>query len=396
MPDTFTKVTNVSWFSRIQESLKGILIGLVLFVVSFPLLFWNEGRSVMTAKSLAEGAASVVSIKSDKVEAANDMKLVHVTGFATTNETLADPEFGISAQAIKLSREVEMYQWKEEEKRETRKKMGGGEETVSTFSYNKVWSEALIDSQRFENQDGHVNPQEKPFEDVEKIAEHVTLEAFNLSPSLVGSIDPYISLNATEETVNKLSEGLKTRVKLQNGMYYAGNDSANPQIGDVKISFKIVKPATVSIVSKQVGSTFEPYQTKTGGTIEMLTVGVHSAEAMFAAAQQENVIITWLLRLLGLFLMFTGLCMIFKPLSVVGDVIPLVGSLLGMGISIVSGIIAFALSIITIAIAWFYYRPIVAIPLLALGIGALVGLKMLSKSKAKAPSEVPQKVPGTA
>jgi hypothetical protein len=395
MADTFTKVTNVSWFSRIQNSLKGILVGIVLFVASFPLLFWNEGRSVKTAKSLAEGAASVVSIKPDKVDAANDMKLVHLTGPANTDEILTDSEFGISTPAIKLAREVEVYQWKEDEKRETRKKLGGGEETVSTFSYTKVWSSDLIDSGRFEQQEGHANPQEKPFEDTEKMAGHVTVEAFTLSPSLVSEIGPYVSLSVTEESAGKMSEALKPRVKFHNGMYYKGEDQANPQIGDAKITFKIVKPATVSIVSKQVGNTFEPYQTKIGGTIEMLTVGTHSAEAMFEAAQKENVIITWLLRLLGLFLMYAGLNAIFKPLSVLGDVIPLVGTLVGVGTSIVAGLIAFSLSIITIGIAWFYYRPIVAIPLLAVGIGALVGLKMLSKNKAKVPVEA-AKASGTA
>jgi len=395
MSDTFTKVTNVSWFSRIQNSFKGILVGLVLFIASFPLLFWNEGRSVKTAKSLAEGSASVIAIRPNQVEAANDKRLVHLTGFANTDEILTDTEFGVSAPAIKLSREVEMYQWKEDEKRETRKKLGGGEETVSTFSYTKVWSSDLIDSGRFEQQEGHVNPQEKPFQDAEKIASHVTVEAFTLSPSLVSEIGPYVSLSATDETENKMSETLKARVKLHNGMYYAGNDPANPQIGDAKITFKTVKPATVSIVSKQVGNTFEPYQTKIGGTIEMLTVGTHTAEAMFEAAQKENVIITWLLRLLGLFLMYAGLSAILKPLSVLGDIIPLIGTLIGVGISLVAGLIAFGLSIITIGIAWFYYRPIVAIPLLVLGVGSLVGLKILSKNKTQAAPEVP-KVPGAA
>ena len=47
--DRFTEVTQQSWFSRITGAVKGILVGLVLFVVSFPLLFWNEGRAVQTA-----------------------------------------------------------------------------------------------------------------------------------------------------------------------------------------------------------------------------------------------------------------------------------------------------------------------------------------------------------
>lgn len=396
MADTYTKVTDVSWFSRIKDSFKGIFIGLILFIISFPLLFWNEGRSVKTAKSLAEGASKVISIKPGQVEAANDSKLVHVTGFATTDETLTDTDFGISAKAIKLSREVEMYQWQEDEKKETRKKMGGGEETVSTFTYDKVWSNALIDSEPFEKSDEHVNPQEKPFEDQETLASQVTLEAFTLSASLVNQIDPYVSLTVSDETANKLSEGMKSRVQLYSGMYYSGKDPEKPQVGDAKISFKIVKPTTVSIIARQVGNTFEPYRTSVGGTIELLSTGIHSAENMFEAEKQANLVMTWILRLVGFFLMFIGLCTIFKPISVLGDVIPWVGSLLGMGISIVSGLISIALTLVVIAIAWLFYRPIVAIPLLVIGMGALVALKMLSKNKVKASEGLSEKKPAAA
>ena len=56
MPDSMTEVTSQSWFSRIVESIKSVLVGGAFFVLSFPVLFWNEGRAVRTAKSLEEGA----------------------------------------------------------------------------------------------------------------------------------------------------------------------------------------------------------------------------------------------------------------------------------------------------------------------------------------------------
>ena len=37
-----------------------MLVGLVLIVAMVVLLFWNEGRAVTTARSLAEGAGAVV------------------------------------------------------------------------------------------------------------------------------------------------------------------------------------------------------------------------------------------------------------------------------------------------------------------------------------------------
>ncbi len=58
MPDTFTEVTSQSWWSRLGDSIKAVLVGIVMFLVSFPLLFWNEGRAVQTAKSQKEGAGA--------------------------------------------------------------------------------------------------------------------------------------------------------------------------------------------------------------------------------------------------------------------------------------------------------------------------------------------------
>ncbi|WP_339136467.1 MAG: hypothetical protein WGN25_01115 [Candidatus Electrothrix sp. GW3-4] len=53
--DSYTEVTNQSWFSRIGGAIKGIIFGFILFIIAFPLLFWNEGRAVKTYKTLKEG-----------------------------------------------------------------------------------------------------------------------------------------------------------------------------------------------------------------------------------------------------------------------------------------------------------------------------------------------------
>ena len=98
MSDSFTEVTSVSWFGRIKRSVGAVVIGLVLIVAMIVLLFWNEGRAVTTARSLAEGASAVVSVQADKADAANEGKLIHVSGPVTTDATPSDADFGISAR----------------------------------------------------------------------------------------------------------------------------------------------------------------------------------------------------------------------------------------------------------------------------------------------------------
>ena len=88
--DSFTEVTHESWFSRIGGAIKGFLVGLLLFVVAFPLLFWNEGRAVKRYKTLKEGGGAVVSVTSESVDPDNAGKLIHTTGKADTDATLTD------------------------------------------------------------------------------------------------------------------------------------------------------------------------------------------------------------------------------------------------------------------------------------------------------------------
>jgi len=112
MSGDFTEVSSTSWFSRIMESIKGVLIGGLLLLVSFPLLAWNEYNAVNTAQSLAEGGKALVTVPTDKVDQANEGKFVHFSGKATTDNTLKDEEFGVSSpKTIRLKRQVEMYQW---------------------------------------------------------------------------------------------------------------------------------------------------------------------------------------------------------------------------------------------------------------------------------------------
>ncbi len=379
--DSFTEVTSQSWFSRLGNAFKGIIAGIIMVVIAFPLLFWNEGRAVKRYKTLKEGGGAVISVTANKVDAVNQGKLIHLAGMATTEENLIDETFGVSSQAIKLKRSAEMYQWQQESTSEEKKKLGGGTETVTTYTYSKVWSTRLIDSSQFKKPGGHHNPAQMEYQTEEMAAKEVTIGDFALSPSLIRKMNNYSPVTLGSDF--NMPEGLKEQAKLSSNTIYVGKRPANPKVGDIKISFTEVKPMDISIVAKQVNNSFEPYLAKAGGTIELLESGMQSAEAMFQQAQQSNTILTWILRGVGFIVMLIGFQLIFAPLSVFADVLPILGTIVGAGTGLVAGLIAGILSSITIAIAWIVYRPIIGIIMLAIsgGIGALLFIK-LRKTKA--------------
>jgi hypothetical protein len=318
---------------------------------------------------LKEGEGLVIDVSADAVNAANEGKLVHLTADATTEETLVDEDFGISANAIRLRRDVEMYQWKENESSETRKKLGGGEETVTTYSYSKEWSGMLNNSSNFQQPADHENPGEFPFDSATWDAQTVPVGAFFLSPDLISQLSDF-----TELPVREIPEGAAwpENAKPDKGGIYLGANPAQPKIGDARIKFSVVKPGPVSLVAAQAGDSFAAYRTKAGGTIAMITAGEVSAQQMFEDAISQNTLVTWLVRLGGFILLWIGFALLFAPLSVLADVIPLLGSLVGAATGLIAFLLALAVALTVIAIAWVFFRPLLGITLLVLAVVAAV------------------------
>jgi hypothetical protein len=374
--DSYTEYGGRSWGSRLMESIKGILIGFVMFIVAFPVLFWNEGRAVQTAKSLGEGASEVVSVGTT-----NEGKLVYVTGDATTTDSVSDRKFGVTVSALRLERVAEMYQWKESKTSNSQKHLGGGETTVTNYKYEKVWSPKLINSGGFKQASGHENPQTIPATSQTWTAKSVTLGGFTMPDALIDKMDKTESYAADETAAGNSVPDVQNRFKLHQGGYYLGQNPASPAIGDTKVAFKVVRPATVSIVARQVANTFEAYQAKAGGSVLLLTYGTVSPDVMFKTAEKSNRNLAWVLRAAGFLLMFIGLFLIFNPLAVVADVVPIFGSFLRAGVAAFVCLVAASLSLVTISVAWLTYRPLLGIALLVLAAVSVWGLVRLSMQK---------------
>jgi len=372
-----TEVRSQSWFSRLGKSVSGILGGIIVFILSIILLAWNEGQAVKTAKGLEEGASSVESLDSvDRVNPEFNGRLIHLTGMTDGREMLGDPEFGLEVAALKLQRKVEMLQWKEKTESTTRNKLGGGTETVTTYTYEKIWSDTRIDSSGFKEPDGHQNPEVMPLENMEKQAESITIGAFKLSSGLVGALDKFEEI--------PLPETLPAGYQTAGPAIFKSKNPATPQIGDLRITFKAAMPAEVSIIARQNGSRLEGYTTRTGTVLQMLDYGTVSAEAMFASAKSASKTLTWGLRALGFILLFLAAKSVLSPIGVLADVLPIAGSIVRMGTTLVAALVALPVGLLTIAIAWIAYRPAIGITILMIGVTIPVLLFITRKKSTSA------------
>lgn len=360
----YVEVTRRGFFSRGKDSLGGAFTGLVLVIITTVLLFWNEGRARKRYLDLREGAGAVVSTTSDRVDPATEGKLVHLTGSTRVGAPAMDPDFGISLDVVKLIRSVEIHQWVEEVKTETRNKVGGGSEEIRTYSYNREWRSSPVDSSNFKVPSGHENPTAMKVRSETFTAGSVTLGAFTLPDFLIAQIgggEPFVPAS-----LDQASESVRGSAKIAGGLVYFGENPGSPAVGDLRVRFSQVPTGPVSVVARQSGNTFQSYRTKTGGSLDLLESGTVGAVEMFEMAQSRNTSLTWILRIAGFFFLGIGFCMILAPIAVLAGILPFLGRLVGTGTTILAFLLGGIVWCLTVSIAWIFYRPVLGISVLAL------------------------------
>ena len=382
MPDSFVETTSTSWLSRIGGSITGVLFGIVFVIGSIVLLFWNEGRAVQTTRSLSEGGKIVVDVAPATVDPGNEGKLIHLSGETKTGDPVVDRAFGVSATALHLVRVAQMYQWQEDKHQETHKSIGGSEETVTTYTYKKEWSDRAIDSQTFRHPDGHTNPH-KQYGRFSATAADATLGAFKLEAAVLNLLPASAALPLGPQAADPLKPRI-ANAQIADGDIYIGGDPGNPQIGDYKISYVYAAVGPVSAIGRQSGSALAPYQTKSGDRLLLAVPGERSAAEMFKQAERDNMILTWIVRLGGVVAMWLGAYLVLRPLVVVADVVPLIGSVIGAGAGLVALAFTMAVGGLVIALAWLWYRPLVGIAVLAIGLVAAFFAHRLAASRSAA------------
>ena len=431
----FTETTTVGYGSRVGNSFKAIGSGILMFVLGTALLWWNEGRAVKTEKMLDEAGSAYVEMENpNKKDASLEGELICGTAMATTEDSLVDADFGIGAKAISIRRSVEYYQWVEHAKTEKKDKLGGSEETITTYTYSKQWVSSPIQSSQFHDPAyQNKNTVLTTVEDAQQYAENVSFGAYKLNESLIHSISSreamelaiaedmlkqfnsntqaayerfygvqkknqqptqqpvqqqaipdsirallsdsakavLDSLQAVNDSINRQMENAENKKDLEyvhqaSNVLYFGRVPGSPEVGDVRVCFEKIVPAKVTVMAVVDGDSFKPFKAKNGKRFQTLVMGKKSGDEIIEAEKEANTMILWFLRIVGVLMVIGGLKGIFGFLSMILKVVPFVANIVGWGIGVVCTVIGIAWSLIVIAIAWLFYRPLLGISLLVL------------------------------
>lgn len=403
-----------SFRQRLSGSFLCALLGGILFFCAPALLWWNEGRAVYQAKTLAQARSKATTVPSHS--SWNNGKLVHVTGFAGTSkgtnallerdlpsgvvakinkelkkiQNIADddsgaPDSGGVRPAILLKRKVEYFEWIETSKQSTRKTAGGGEETTTTYSYKKGWTSNHVDSSRF-HETRHSNYKPK----------YKNREVWTDGQVKLYDLDDHrktIGFVLNRQLLQSMGEGNIKQVDLAPISWRPGHEdiwTGYDDIGDHRFTWEISEPHVVSVIGQQQkDGSIRPWKSDYGVEFHKLVAGHKSYDEIISIAESENTMMTWLLRVCGAFLWYISFTSIAAPLGVVADLgtIPCVGLEPGTILNYVTGTAAFLLalllSFIVISTAWLWYRPLFSATLFGCSLITAYFLRQNVKKKTK-------------
>lgn len=329
---------------------------------------------MQTASSLDEGLSLVKSLGPySSLDLQNNDRLVHISAQLRTLEPLHDPNYRVVVQAVKLRRQVEMYQWVEHQ--ESRDYQEDGQtKTETTYTYNTEWKSEVVNSRNFDKEIGHQNPSAMPVESVTVVAHEVQVGPFVLSKGLVEQINNFQTLSLRDFSALNLDPFLS----VHDDYFYHTQFPLRPQVGDVRVRFsfaglsgeniRLGPPLTVSIVAMQRGEKLLPYKTKSGNFLEIIYLEELTAEEVFAREHQYNTMKTWGLRAAGWALMFISIQLTTRILYTLVDWVPLLRDLVSVGLKIFALCVSCSLSLLVIGTGWLFYRPLVAAALGALAL----------------------------
>ena len=213
------------------------------------------------------------------------------------------------------------------------------------------------------------------------------------------------SIQAVTDSLNKQMANAENKKDLQyvhqaSNVLYFGCVPGSPEVGDVRVTFEKVVPAKVTIMAVVDGDSFKPYKAKNGKRFQTLVMGKKTGDEIIEGEKEANNMILWALRILGIMIIIGGLKGIFGFLETILKVVPFIANIFGWGVGIVCTVVGIVWSLIVIALAWLFYRPVLAISLLVVA-GFLIWVfafkgkdklkELASKGKSNQTQPAPQK-----
>ena len=137
-----------------------------------------------------------MSVDANHLSEENQNRLAHLSGSVIRKEKLTDTDFNINTAALRLKREVSMYQWVEIKNTKSKENVGESITTTAEDIYEKEKRKTLLSSGKFKvtNYD---NPISLPYQQFTQQVSDPRLGMYNVSRSILSQITNFGPLPVT-------------------------------------------------------------------------------------------------------------------------------------------------------------------------------------------------------
>ncbi|MFN5352035.1 MAG: TMEM43 family protein [Alphaproteobacteria bacterium] len=389
-----------------DEDFKKILVASILIFIGIIFLFINESSYIKQIENYYKVGGEATLINPNSPNPTNNNKLVYASGTITPASETKDEALEVSTNSLRLKRKVEVYQWKETPS-----------QTNQPSTYDMVWNDAPIDSNKFVDRD-KTNPKEFEYKQeefsnpsvklgvlplnnqyVSKLSNYKPLTLSELFPDKVKKPDTIISnlyecvcintticpnYNKVKSVASQLKleiikfypqasayqakdwrckklpdEVISNTVRFKNGMtlednyLYKGWDYKIPQIGDTRISYEIVPSGEYSLVGKQLNNSIVAYNSGGGNLVANIAVGKVPVNALYKEPTKRGFTLQLVLRLIPFALFFVGFRILGKEKSALSKITPLLEKLGNLAEKPI--LISLVLFLLILGINWVFY-----------------------------------------
>lgn len=321
--------------------------GLLLMLIAFFMLWFNEGRVNLADVARRSQPVNAGTIRTHATEA--NGQFVSLTGQLAAAARLGDDLYLRPGDYVRVEREVEMYAWKESE---------DSDEDGTSYSYELTWTNRVLAPEQFHKPEGHENPP-LPFSERTLLVRQAAIGAYAIDPAQI-ELPRGERLPLSSEVIMESPDPI-----VEDYVFLGEGTMSKPELGDVRVSYFVV-PANVQATAfgRLEGETLQPYYHNDKVSLYRVLVG--DRVAALAQLQFEYRAALWGMRFGGFMLMWGGVALLLSPLNL------LLGWLPGLRrwgrwlTGLVAGVVAGILSLITILIGYLAHNLLALIIVLLL------------------------------
>ncbi|MBU1445771.1 TMEM43 family protein, partial [Patescibacteria group bacterium] len=295
---------------------------------------------------------------------------VYVTDKLIAPEKMGDGLYLESGDYVAINRKAEMYAWVEDSSVENEK---------TYYKYDTAWVENPSDSAEFDQTKYHENPS-MDIDGLSEVAKNVRLGEYTIDLESV-RLPGFDVLDLKEDMV-KLDRFSTLESNEGVDYIYIGRGSwGEPVVGDIRISYSVI-PSGKKVTVFGMIEDEEIVQHYDHEKQELFRIFLGVKQNAAATLSGEYGAAGWMGRILGFLVMWIGLMMTLKPLSVSFELIPFVGDIGKKALGIVTFVIALLITIISYLIMAILHS-VLGLVLVALAAIAIVGYLYMNRRAVK-------------